>query len=431
MYTGLTAHEEDEVDGLRINGSATVGWSVLSRIVALLAMTVSLASVATGCGSTSVGGRVPTPPPGCGSAVQRTATLRTVHTSMVAVPGAPFDVVTTADGGWSFVSLGSSIGVFSDRSFAPHLAQQIPVPGQAAGEALTHNGRYLLVANDGSGAAVIDVAAAEQGRPQAVVGLLSDAQGGFDHAIEVAMSPDDRYAFVTRETTDDLAVFNLHAALVHGFGPSAFVGTVPLGVAPVGVVVSPTGRWLYATREARTPQVSTRGSGRQVTAIGTGTLSVINLVRAETDPAHAVVATVAAGCSPVRVITSSDGGVVWVIARGSNALLGFSATKLLSDPQHALLARVQVGEAPVGLIEIDHGRRIVVANSNRFGGPRASGTLSVVDTVAALARRPAVLGLIPAGSFPRQLALEPGGKVLLVTNYSSSQVEAVDLSAVP
>jgi DNA-binding beta-propeller fold protein YncE len=165
---------------------------------------------------------------------------------MVAVPGAPFDVVTTAAGGWSFVSLGSVIGVFSDRSFPPHLVQHIPVPGQAAGEALTHNGRYLLVANDGSGAAVIDVAAAEQGRPQAVAGRLSDAQGGSDHAVEVVVSPDDRYAFVTRETTNDLAVFDLHAALVHGFGPSAFVGTVPLGVAPVGVVVSPPGRSLAA-----------------------------------------------------------------------------------------------------------------------------------------------------------------------------------------
>jgi hypothetical protein len=46
--------------------------------------------------------------------------------------------------------------------------------------------------------------------------------------------------------------------------------------------------------------------------------------------------------------------------------------------------------------------------------------LGVVDTAAALAGRPAVLRLITAGSFPRQLALEPGGRVLLVTNYSSS-----------
>jgi len=42
--------------------------------------------------------------------------------------------------------------------------------------------------------------------------------------------------------------------------------------------------------------------------------------------------------------------------------------------------------------------RIVVANSNRVAGPRASGTLDVLDTAAALAGRPALLGLIPAGS---------------------------------
>lgn len=350
---------------------------------------------------------------------------------MVSVPGAPFDVVATADGRWSFVSLGSSIGVFSNRSFAPHLIQQIAVPGQAAGEALTHNGRYLLVANDDSGAIVIDVPSAEQGRPHAVVGVLSDPHGGANHAVGVAVSPDDRYAFVTREAADDLAVFNLHTALMHGFGPSAFVGTVPLSVAPAGVAVSPHGRWLYATSEARTPHVSSHGDSRQITAIGKGTLTVVDLVHAETDPAHAVVATVTAGCSPVRVITSSSGRLVWVAARGSNSLLGFSAAKLLSDPKHALLGRVQVGDAPVGIIEIDHGRRIVVANSNRFGGPRATGTLSVLDTAAALAGRPAVLGLIPAGSFPRQLAVEPGGGVLLVTNYASAQVETVDLSTVP
>lgn len=419
------------MDGRRSNGSASVGWGILTRLVGRLALTVSLASVATGCGAPAASGRVPPSSSGCGNTIQRAAPLRAVPTAMVAVPGAPFAVVTTADGGWSFVSLGAAIGVFSDRSFAPHLVRRIPLPGQAAGEALTHDGRYLLVANGGSGAGVIDVAAAEQGRPQAVVGVLADARSGADHAVEVAVSPDDRYAFVTRETADDLAVFDLHGALLHGFGPSAFVGAVPLGVAPVGVAVSPTGRWLYTTSEARIPQVRTRAGSRQVTATGPGTLSVINLVHAETDPAHAVVATVAAGCSPVRVITSSDGRVVWVAARGSNAVLGFAAAKLLNDPTHALLARVPVGAAPVGLIEIAHGRRIVVANSNRFGGPRAAGTLSVVDTAAALARRPALLGSIPAGAFPRQLALEPTGTVLLVTNYASAQVEAVDLSAVP
>ena len=40
-------------------------------------------------------------------------------------------------------------------------------------------------------------------------------------------------------------------------------------------------------------------------------------------------------------------------------------------------------------------------------------------------------GLIPAGAFPRQFALVFGGRVLLVTNSSSAQLEAVDLSALP
>jgi hypothetical protein len=44
----------------------------------------------------------------------------------------------------------------------------------------------------------------------------------------------------------------------------------------------------------------------------------------------------------VRVITSADGRVVWVTARGSNALLGFAADRLRTDPARALLAGVQV-----------------------------------------------------------------------------------------
>jgi hypothetical protein len=50
-----------------------------------------------------------------------------------------------------------------------------------------------------------------------------------------------------------------------------------------------------------------------------GTLTVINLRRADIDPAGSVVSTVVAGCGPVRVSTSADGRVVWVTARVSDA----------------------------------------------------------------------------------------------------------------
>jgi DNA-binding beta-propeller fold protein YncE len=329
-------------------------------------------------------------------------------------------VVATADGRWSFVSLTHAVEVLSNRALVPAVGARLSVPGVPEGEQLGRDGRYLLVA-DGSGALVIDVARAEHGAGDAIVGMLSSPAGR--GAAEVAISPDDRYAFVSLEISDSLAVFDLQKALTGGFGPSDFVGTVPLGIAPVGLAVSPDGRWIYATSQTRKGGTS---DGRSA-----GTLTAINLRWAETKPAAAVVATVPAGCSPVRVITSADGRVLWVTARGSDAVLGFSATRLRADPRHALDAQVQVGESPVGLALVDDGRQLIVADSNRFRAKGAASNLAVVDVRAALAGRPALLGMIPTGNFPREMTVVPNADTLLVTDYLSGQVQAVNLETVP
>jgi hypothetical protein len=67
---------------------------------------------------------------------------------------------------------------------------------------------------------------------------------------------------------------------------------------------------------------------------------------------------------------------------------------LISDPSHSLLAAVRVA-------------------------------------AAALAGCPAIVGTIPAGSFPREMALEPNARTLLVGDFGSDQLEAVDLSHLP
>ncbi len=340
---------------------------------------------------------------------------------MVSVPGRPFGVVSTANHALSFVSLDSSLAVLRSRSSPPVLDHQVPVPGHPVGETLTHDDRYLLVADGNSGAVVLDVRKVESNAANSVVGTLTGGSGG--GAIEVEVSPDDRYAFVTLESSAELAVFNLNEALTQGFGPRDLVGTVPLGEAPVGMAISPDGRWLYATSEAESGQRAGVGRGQRL-----GTLSVIDLGRAETDAKSSVVSTVTAGCSPVRVVVSSNGQTVWVTARGSDALLAFSAASLRSDPTHALIAQVRVGAAPVGLALVNGDSRIVVAESNRFGAGTTA-DLTVVNIQDALAQKPALLGTIPAGRFPREMAVSGG--TLLVTNYGSGQVEAVDLRTLP
>ncbi len=373
----------------------------------------------------------------CSTAVAPERSLASVKTSMVAVGGRPFGVATTSDGKWTFVSgddLGSSgagssgqVAVFSDSGFAPKPVRTISLPAPSvAGETLTHDGRYLLAA-EGSGAVVVSVARAEQGAPHAVLGALSQpgsaGAGLAGSAIEVVTSPDDHFAFVADEYANELAVFNLHTAIASSFHDSGYVGTIPLGQSVVGMAVSPDGKRLYATSEAA-------ATGATVNS-GSGTVTAIDVQRAETAPASAVISTAQAGCGAVRIAVSPDGKTVWVTARESDELLAFSAAKLITAPSKALIAKVKVGEAPVGLAIVDHGQRIVVADSDRFDLPGATPELSVIDTSAALAGKPALLGAIPAGQFPRELSLEPNGTTLLVTNFASGQLEAINTTDLP
>lgn len=112
-------------------------------------------------------------------------------------------------------------------------------------------------------------------------------------------------------------------------------------------------------------------------------------------------------------------------ARGSNQILAFSAAKFLTDQGGALLASVTVGQSPVDLAFVDSRTRIVVAESNRFYLQGATSAISVVNPIAALSGGSAVVGTVPTGLFPREISLEPNGSTLLVTDFDSSQLEAI------
>jgi hypothetical protein len=73
----------------------------------------------------------------------------------------------------------------------------------AFGMAMTHNGRLLVVAGF-TAIAVLSVQALEDGAHDPLVGVLSDTGAGY---FEVAVAGDDRYVFVTDETTGGLSVW--------------------------------------------------------------------------------------------------------------------------------------------------------------------------------------------------------------------------------
>jgi serine/threonine-protein kinase len=362
----------------------------------------------------------PLPPPECtnGVATAGKLSLRS-HATNLGQGTKPFGVAVTADGTYSFVSLGHGVAVLNNRdgSLAPDLVTTLSADGANKGEAISPDGKYLLAAS-GSGAYVISVHAAEKGDGSAVLGQLTSPAGANAGAAEVAFSPDSRFAFVTLQDSNEMAVFDLTKSADHGFGQSGLVGMVPLANGPVGVAVSHDRHYLYVAGE--------NGQSHPVE----GTLSVVSLAQAESDPAHAVVGHVTAGCEPARVLVSPDGRVVWVTDRASNALIGFSAAKLLTKPGDSLILRVNVGQTPIGMTFVNGGKEIMVADANLYDA--AGGyTLAVVSTQRALQRSShALLGYVPAGDVPREAAAEPTGTVL-VTSNNSAQLQAVDAGSLP
>jgi serine/threonine protein kinase/DNA-binding beta-propeller fold protein YncE len=394
----------------RVPGSRRSHVTILVACVALLAVIGGGYLLFGGSGTAGTTSVTPLAVPRCTTRAASAGFLPNVPSHLVKTGQKPFDAVVTADG-YAFVSLTTALDVLRTTGPEPSVVRVILL-SSALGEALTHDQKYLLVAGH-SGLSVFRVSDLEHGLSTPLGTLTSPGK----HAVQVAVSPDDRFAFVTLQFSHAVAVFNLGQALTSGFGPADLVGRIPVGANPIGLTVSPNGRYLYVASGLATP----------TPVSGHGSLSVIDLRRAETSPATSVLKKINAGCGPDRVAVSGDGHTVWVSAGGGNAVIAFSAAKLLSDPAHALLARVAVGQRPLGLVLVNRGAQLIVADSNRDNAPGGESGLAVIDVQRALHRQPALTGFLHTGSTPRQFAVEPAGGTLLVVDTGSGQVQAVKI----
>lgn len=396
--------------------------------------------------------------PSCQAIAPSQHNLTDVRTAATALPDGnlPFGIVySTRQRHTAFVALNDSLGVLDTSTFAPTLRDQIPFPSSALGPldavggvggtgiALTHDGRYVLVTAFSAALIVVDAARAGGGRSsEAIVAVLrGDASAG-DTAIEVTVSPDNRYAFVSQEhgietVTKDangtirthsqrgrIETFALHPP-DHGYEETQqfrgeSLGYQELRYDVVGTQLSPDGQLLYVTSE------------QQALNNTHGFVSVLATERLIQNSSDAELARVAAGCEPVRALLSPDAKQLWVTARSSNSLIAFDTSRLISDGNSSAIATVQVGTQPVGLAFVKNYSRIVVADSDRSNNAQAHPALSVVGVKSALrGAEDSSLGQIAAGAFPRELAVSPDGRTLLVSEYAAGRIRAVDVETLP
>ena len=366
-------------------------------------------------------------------------------TTSVNLPGHPFDVITTSDGCWIFVSIlrsmpnrvsESGVAVLRRSEGKVKLTHFAPFGPGPAGMALTHDGNLLIVA-DGDDVIFLDPARLISGKGEPGLGVLTD--GKFSASVFPSVTADDRTLFVSDERAKTVTVIDLEKARHSGFAPDSIIGKIPVGAAPVSLAFSHDQRYLFVTSEASPPNLrwpavcapETPSHRLGSTEDAEGAVQVVDVAKARTEPAGAVVSTVPAGCSPVRVAVSPDGEVVYATARGSNSLLAFNAAKLVSDPEHARIEMVPVGPAPVGLAVAEGGSKVVVTNSNRFAGFKHAQYLTVVDAARISEGQAAALGTIPAGVFPRDICVSADGRTIFVTNFLSDTLMLLDLDRIP
>lgn len=407
----------------------------------------------------------------------------------VPLPGNPFAVKPSADGCWVFVSVGGAkpgIAVLKRGNGRIELARVVALPSGPAGIVLTHDGK-LLIAAAGTSVVILDVERMINGAEMPIAGTFSGADFGL--SVYVNVTSDDSLLFVSQEAAQTITVIDLGRARQSGYRPDAIIGNIPVGTSPIALTFSTDGRWLYTTSEGAAPDwnwpkacklegpppnqalIAERKASveRQIAALQAqqanasdkekaqlqeridfikatvsddpasaplvnpeGAVLVVDVARARTNPAQSVAGRIPAGCSAVRMAISPDGSRIYVTARNNNAVGVFDTGKLLSDPTHARLGTAAVGEAPVPVAVIDHGGKVVVGNSNRFGGTNAPQTLTVLDAAKMeQAGADAMLGAIPSGAFPREFGISSDGQTLFLTNAGSSSLQVMDIARLP
>ena len=365
-----------------------------------------------------------------GPAAAAPACTYTQGADTIAVPGHAFAAAPTADGCWLFVSLngqGRMRGVAVLKNVAGRftLVRTVPLRDNTFGLSLTHDGALLMVAG-GDAVDVLSVPRLQGEAGDPVLGRAAEGPGA--GSIELIASGDDRLLFVSEEQAARVVVLDLERVRRGEFGAKAVIGYVPQGLAPVGLALSPDGRFLFATSQ-RMPAGATFPTRCQAESEEEGGglhpeggLSLIDVARARTDPAHALLAVAPAGCNPVRVGLSGDGARAWVTARGENAVYGFDVAGLTATPPKPSRTRYPAGDSPVG-VAVQPGSGVVwVSDSNRFS-PGRQGELQSI--ALAPGQAPVVLR---SRRFPRDLAFLPDGRTLVVAQFGS---DAVQLAPVP
>ena len=265
--------------------------------------------------------------------------------------------------------------------------------------AVTPDGRFLYVANVGSNQAPF-------GNTVAVIQTATNTVAAMiivgDRPERVAITPNGAFAYVTNTRSGTVSVIDTSKALADP--PHAVIDSIPVGSTPFGVFITPDGGLVF---------VSTCGSPCDGSALSTAVIDTsTNTIRSTTP--GGIVGTI-----------TPDGQFAYMANSFTDIVTVTDIAKVLTDPAHAMVDTIPVGRVPidVAITPEDFG---YVANCGEHclsSDPSSVSTVMVIDIATNTVASTITL---PPTSAPASVGITPDGAFAYVTNAGADTVAALD-----
>jgi YVTN family beta-propeller protein len=211
--------------------------------------------------------------------------------------------------------------------------------------------------------------------------------------IGVSVTPDGRFVYVVNNGSNTVSVID---AATNTMLPT----TIPVGSQPFGVAVAPDAKQAFVTN-----------TGILGTAPG-NTVSVINTTSNTADPA-----TVTVGSSPLGVAITPDGQSAFVANNTPDNNVSIFGT---APPHTSGGPPIPVQPGPEGIAITPNGKLAYVSNTGLFGA--GGTTVSKIDITTHTS------SLITVGDLPVGVAITPNGNFVYVANEQDNSVSVISTS---
>ncbi|MEO6852127.1 MAG: beta-propeller fold lactonase family protein, partial [Mucilaginibacter sp.] len=201
----------------------------------------------------------------------------------------------------------------------------------------------------------------------------------------VAVSPDGSRIYISNSNSGP-GTTNGTISVINGADNTA-LPAIPGSADPYGIVVSPDNKWVYV--------VNSSSSSVSFVNVSTNDVTIIPTIY-----------------QPNGIMVSPDGKYLYV----TTPFIGGGYLLVINTATHTILPSIPVEKNPIGVAVSADGSRIYVANAG-------SDDVEVFDaaTYALMAKIN-----IPTGSFPSAIVISPDGTRVYVTNNESSDISVID-----